>query len=222
MSSSIKFVYVLLLFFDLYKCQKDYIWKKYPLSHDACQLCSEDKNYLCGVNLGTIPAANRSSVNESDVCIRFESSHPMSTKDDVLRKLGANAVIAFVGDSNTRMMFIQALSYFGYPEWFPDLHKLAKTWKNKEPRHTVDHTYLCTGPLPLAANITLMFMWAPFSHDIKFHSRRPWSRCPGQNGVCASDSGIRNCDGSDAEGIEARWQCGASLDQVPTNIHDTD
>ena len=81
--------------------------------------------YLHRNKTGAIPKYNKSSINESDVCIKFHSKYQPTTKEEVFSKLGANAVISFVGDSNTRILFLEALSFFGHPHWV--LHIILKT-----------------------------------------------------------------------------------------------
>ena len=190
-----------------------YSWRHYPLSDKECFECGQLSNYLCDTEIGSaIPKANLSSINTSDICMKFHTRKRPITPEEVYNSLGPNAVINFVGDSNTRMLFIEAVGFFGHPHWMHNLHELGKKWSNKNTRHTIDHTYLCTGPLP-PHNITLSFLWSRFAHDKRFFTKRPWSRC---SEACRSTvkGGIVTCDESDPEGINARWPCGSTLDHT--------
>ena len=181
-----------------------YWWEHYPLAHKECSECGQLSNFLCDTEIGSaIPEANISSINAADVCIRFHSSEKPITPEEVYKKLGPNAVINFVGDSNTRNLFVEAVGFFGHPHWMHNLHEEGKKWKNKDTRHTIDHTYLCTGPLP-PYNLTLSFLWSRFIHHPKFYLNRPWSRCSQACRFGGEKSGIQKCDDSDPEGANSR------------------
>lgn len=210
MTEYLLFVILCLSLFSLISTADQFHWKFHALSAPECAECGKETNPLCAFDFGVIPEVNRSSI-ATDVCIRFHTVLKPVSMQDVLKKLGNNAVINFVGDSNTRMLFIHALAYFGQPDWFTKLHDLGKIWSNKDTRRTIDHTYLCSGPLG-PSNITLSFLWTPFFYESAFLDKRPWSRCAD---ACKSDGsalGIAKCDGSAEEGITERWRCGASLD----------
>ena len=195
-----------------------YWWKVYPISHEECQHCGDRKlNPLCDKNWDSVPPVNRSNdPNMNEVCIRFHTKHPPTTAAEVLEKLGRGAVINFIGDSNTRLLFMETLAYFGYPNYMHNLYEVAKLWKDKNTRKTIDHTNLCAWSLPHANNITLSFSWSRFTskyHD--FFAKRPWSRCKGSCRI--ADDVEKNgpfCDGSSVEGVDLRWTCGSTLDSV--------
>ena len=202
----------------LQHASRNYWWQIYPMSHKECNNCGDWKlNHLCSRELGPVPPANKSNIPiERDVCIRFHTKHTPTTAIEVLEKLGRDSVINFIGDSNTRKLFIETLSYFGYPNYMYNLYEIGSMWKNKNTRETIDHTNLCAWSLPFANNITLSFSWSRFITDYRdFFAKRPWSRC---KAACRATDDVQknmpNCDHSDAEGVEARWPCGSTLDSV--------
>lgn len=159
-------------------------WAQRNSSHCAdCHLSN-----LCSTEVGAFLKSEHipSDLDGTNACVRFHSTQPILQSDDVLDVLGDNAVIAFVGDSNTRNLFLSALQFFGLTNWFSDLDIAATNWTTTAPRrHAIDHTYLCPksfGP----RNLTIAFLWMPFVHKSSFYTRRLWSRCTGRTGQCSS------------------------------------
>jgi hypothetical protein len=158
-------LFLLLVQLRFMTCANQYHWGMYPLSSEQCSDCASD--YLCDLDIGTPPQVNRSTQSgQQKLCVRFHLNGGAISPLDIYEHIGRDAVINFVGDSNTRMIFLEALSFFGHSKWYSDLQESAKSWKNKDSRKTLDHTFLCAGQLG-PTNLSLSFLWLPFSQHIK-------------------------------------------------------
>lgn len=193
-------------------------WKWSDINSPVCMHCDISEQSICSTAVGQFLPSNhtKGKFDGSNACVRFyPARRMMRSLKEVSSALGANGVLVFVGDSNTRHLFLAALQFFGLT-WYADLEAKASAWKVRDRRHKIDHTYLCPAPFgPL--NLTLAFLWAPFTHKPQFYTKRPWSRCSGPSGQCASSRGISACDQSIPEGLGDRWQCGNWLDSVQTD-----
>lgn len=144
---------------------KEYKWGRYPLASEHCKNCADD--YLCDIDVGSPPLANRSSIDRNQkLCTRFHLDGGAVSPLDVYEHVGRNAAINFVGDSNTRLLFLEALQYFGQSKWYSDLQERSKTWKSRDTRKTLEHTFLCAGGIA-PTNLSLSFLWLPFSQHVK-------------------------------------------------------
>eukprot|EP01041_Mallomonas_annulata_P004432 gene4432-8833_t len=186
-------------------------WKLFPSSSTVCLEC--DTNKLCSSYIGDIPASYSFKFDNS--CIIFDPKAPLITKEQILTKLGSNAVLSFVGDSNARNLYRAVLDFFGHDNWFTNLKTKAATWANKDIRRTVEQVYLCPLPFEQSSNITISFTWNKFLIAQQYLTNRPWTNCFGR---CNSSNNINTCDGSPIEGLNDRWQCGSNLDSNDTNM----
>lgn len=116
---------------------RDGEWMMHHISSPACNNCATRVNWLCDKEFGSPPVPIE---NSHDQCIRFYPKQQQTSADEMLKLLGDNAVMTFVGDSNTRKMFLAALDYFGHSSWFEKLTKDAEGWREVNTRKTVDHT----------------------------------------------------------------------------------
>lgn len=190
-------------------------WKWAANDSDACRDCSFGKDRICSTEVGAFEQTEYlpPNITSENVCIHFDPGRKIITADEVMDFLGPNGVIAFVGDSNMRNLYLSAMEYFGNGDWFPELDRKSQNWTTADRRHRIDHTYLCPKSFG-RTNITVAFLWMPFIHRQTFFSRRLWSGCGGRHGQCASVLGIPNCDQSSAEGVADRWECDDWIDEV--------
>ena len=115
-------------------------WEYADRTETRCSKCDTAVNRLCSTNFRDV-LTNRT-------CIIFNPERKPTNIEEVIRFLGDNAVIVFVGDSNARNMFRATLSYFGRESWLTNLTSSARHWKDQDTRRTVDHTYLCPQSFP--------------------------------------------------------------------------
>ena len=112
-------------------------WQLHDLNDPECSDCGHiDRNFLCSQDFGVVPINMQSLYNSSSKCIRYvlpdKILNAKITKEKMNEALGANAVIAFVGDSQARYMFLETMNFFGYEDWYEDLYRAAETtWDYK-------------------------------------------------------------------------------------------
>lgn len=191
-------------------------WEYHPLSSSLCDNCGTKQNWFCSNEFGYLPknpAFNSYLINQhNNSCVVFNQERSVVTKEQVLEKLGNNAAITFIGDSNCRKMFQATLEYFDQDDWLEKLKELSIRWKEKDVRKKVDHTYLCPSPSFKNHNLTIAFLWSRFFMETSFLYKRPWGHC---KGICRlQEGGATSCDGSSAEGASDRWECGTRLNSL--------
>jgi hypothetical protein len=182
--------------------------------------CSDDAVYqpnrpvLCSYHKGDhIP-----DISDPTGCVSasFPALDRLFSPEDLIRQLGPNGVLAFVGDSIVRSLFVTTLEFLGpiYSHWFHDIVNKSHSWAGAE-RTKIDHTYLCSPSLG-PQNITISFFWRPYLGE-QVVSRVPWVKQAGRFGKCVwweNGDAMRHCDGSNEAGATERWQGEDRLDEV--------
>lgn len=156
-------------------------------------------------------------LNVNAACTFLKDGYNYYNGTELLNHLGDNAVLAVVGDSIMRSLFVSMLSFLGpeYEDWFKNLQLMSGNW-SAPGRDKLDHTFMCSEPLS-RRNITLAFLWRPmYGHTV---SRVPWvlPSMPGKEGRCVwweNGNGVRHCDSSHESGSHERWRCGDILDTI--------
>jgi hypothetical protein len=207
------------------------LWK-WHTSSEECVGCSSDYNDydinnivsspstpLCSTNYGTRATEEESAAfDKENKCVSFtfdeDAKSPFEVYTEFFERIGDNAMIFFVGDSNTRHLYYNFLRLSqGHDDFITNLNKELKS-RGIASKYHVDHSNLCPVPYnvrigntttPIVRNLTAALIWSPRTggENNKYWHHRPWSQCGG-----CEHSAEHRCDDSGDEMAEMRWKCG--------------
>lgn len=129
----------------------------HPAHQHECEFtgCDTAANRLCSYSFGF--KYDSRFENASCVFANITGFKPYLAPD-VVNSLLNNSVLAFVGDSIIRSLFVSMMIFLGHDfyKWYNDLLHLSLLWKESK----LDHVYLCSPPLG-PTNLTIAFLWRP-------------------------------------------------------------
>ena len=212
-----KFFITLCVIFLLEFGSSSVIWQRYGLDKCSTLQCDsiyqQNRSYLCTADSGVYYSHSSLQAEEKPCITATMTSGRIFHPHEIINKVGFGGVLAFVGDSIVRSLFVTTMEFLGpeYSAWYHEIVNMSATWEGA-PREKIDHTYL-SSPLLGPNKITIAFFWrvqlgAGLMNKLPFN--RGWQNCVWwENG-----NAMRHCDGSRADGAKERWQGNDLLDSV--------